>query len=51
MVIKSVKDGAIWLDPAIAQMVMAKNPALLQGKPQSRATFQGRTCKFDRERI
>ena len=40
MVIKSVKEGAIWLDPAIAQLVMSKNPALLQGKPQSRANFK-----------
>lgn len=40
MVIKSTKEGAIWLDPAIAQMVMSKNPALLQGKSPSRANFK-----------
>ena len=40
MVIQSVNEGAIWLDPAIAKMVMEKNPALLQGKPQSRASFK-----------
>ena len=40
MVIQSVKEGAIWLDPAIANTVMAKNPSLLQGKPQSRASFK-----------
>lgn len=40
MVIQSVKDGAVWLDPAIAKIVMEKNPSLLQEKPQSRATFK-----------
>lgn len=40
MVIQSVKDGAVWLDPAIAKIVMEKNPSLLQGKPQSRANFK-----------
>jgi len=40
MVIQSVKDGAVWLDPAIAKIVMEKNPGLLQEKPQSRATFK-----------
>lgn len=40
MVIQSVKEGAIWLDPAISKIVMEKNPQLLQGKPQSRASFK-----------
>jgi len=40
MVIQSVNEGAIWLDPAIAKVVMEKNPALLQGKPQSRSNFK-----------
>lgn len=41
MVIESVKEGAIWLDPQIAPIVRAKNPTLLQGaKPQSRASFK-----------
>jgi len=40
MVIQSVNDGAVWLDPAIAKIVMEKNPSLIQGKPLSRATFK-----------
>ena len=40
MVIESVNEGAIWLDPAIAKIVREKNPSLLQGKPQSRSNFK-----------
>ncbi|MDD3150625.1 MAG: response regulator transcription factor [Candidatus Gastranaerophilales bacterium] len=40
MVIQSVKEGAIWLDPAIAQMVIEKNPSIFKGKIQSRASFK-----------
>lgn len=40
MVIQSVNEGAVWLDPAISKVVMEKNPALLQGKPTSRASFK-----------
>jgi len=40
MVIQSVKEGAIWLDPQIVPVVKAKNPNLLQAKPQSRASFK-----------
>lgn len=40
MVIQSVNEGAVWLDPAISKVVMEKNPALLQGKTTSRASFK-----------
>ncbi len=40
MVIQSVKEGAIWLDPQVVPIVKAKNPSLLQAKPQSRASFK-----------
>lgn len=40
MVIQSVNEGAIWLDPAIAKIVMAKNPGLLNGRHLSRADFK-----------
>lgn len=41
LVIESVNEGAIWLDPTVARIVKEKNPSLLQGgKPQSRANFK-----------
>lgn len=40
MVIQSVKEGALWLDPQIVPIVKSKNPNLLQVKPQSRASFK-----------
>ncbi len=40
LIIQSVYEGAVWLDPAIAKLIMKKNPSLLQGKPQSRASFK-----------
>jgi len=40
MVIQSVKEGAIWLDPAIASPVASKNPVLMQQKQHSRASFK-----------
>jgi DNA-binding NarL/FixJ family response regulator len=40
MVIQSVKEGAIWLDPAIASVVASKNPVLMQQKQHSRASFK-----------
>lgn len=40
MVIQSVKEGAIWLDPSIASMVVDKTPSIFKGKTQSRASFK-----------
>jgi DNA-binding NarL/FixJ family response regulator len=40
MVIQSVNEGAIWLDPTISKLVMEKNLSVLQGKPLSRANFK-----------
>ncbi|MEI7473849.1 MAG: response regulator transcription factor [bacterium] len=41
MVIQSVNEGAFWLDPAIAKVVLEKKPAIMtQQKPQSRASFK-----------
>ncbi len=44
MVIESVNEGAIWLDPTVAKIVKEKNPALLHGpngnKSQSRSDFK-----------
>jgi DNA-binding NarL/FixJ family response regulator len=41
MVIESVNEGAIWLDPKVAKIIREKNPTLLQGtKPQSRSNFK-----------
>ncbi|HBH18171.1 MAG TPA: DNA-binding response regulator [Cyanobacteria bacterium UBA9579] len=45
LVIESVNEGAIWLDPTVAKIVKEKNPALLYGSPnghksQSRSDFK-----------
>lgn len=40
LVIQSVKEGAIWLDPAVSKLVMEKNILNMQGKPVSRANFK-----------
>ena len=41
MVIQSVNEGAIWLDPAISKLIMQKNLVFSQNnKPQSRANFK-----------
>lgn len=41
MVIESVNEGAIWLDPVVAKIVKEKNPTLLQGKTtSSRSNFK-----------
>jgi len=40
MVIQSVNEGAIWLDPSIAKKIMEKNPYFFQNRPHSRANFK-----------
>lgn len=40
MVIQSVNEGAVWLDPTIAPLVKAKQGQAYAGKPQSRASFK-----------
>lgn len=40
MVIESVKEGAIWFDPAIAPIIKSKHPNFSQPKPGSRASFK-----------
>lgn len=41
MVIQSVNEGAFWLDPAIAKVVLEKKPAMMNNqKPMSRASFK-----------
>lgn len=40
-VIQTINDGAFWLDPSIAKVVMQKKPlALSISRPQSRASFK-----------
>ncbi|MFH0702059.1 MAG: response regulator transcription factor [bacterium] len=39
-VIKSVNEGAFWLDPAVARVVMQKSLIFPQNKPNSRANFK-----------
>lgn len=41
MVIQSVNEGAFWLDPAIAKVILDKKPAIISSqKPMSRASFK-----------
>lgn len=40
MVIQSVKDGAIWLDPTIAPLVKSQQPGGAAAKPHSRQSFK-----------
>lgn len=40
MVIQSVNEGAIWIDPAIAPLVKSRQGQAYSGKPQSRASFK-----------
>lgn len=41
MVIQSVNEGAFWLDPAIAKVVLEKKPTMVSNqKPLSRASFK-----------
>lgn len=40
MVIKTVKEGAIWLDPKVASIIREKNSGIIPQRQMSRATFK-----------
>lgn len=40
MVIKTVKEGAIWLDPKVATIIRDKNAGIIPQRQMSRATFK-----------